>query len=151
MHAPGSRSARPLAVQVTDETGKPIPEASGSFHLPDAHGRASLRGLQVNRNSGRFQVRIVASREQARAGTVSFQYIAEPNSGAASPNRPAPRKAESGGHGKWAVVAAIAGGGAVAGLLAARSGRTPATAAVPPPAVIPTLTVGIPTVTVGKP
>jgi hypothetical protein len=170
VHAPGSRSAHPLAVQVTDETGKPVPEASVSFHLPeegpggtftnglrteiavtDARGRASLRGLQVNRTSGRFQVRIVASREQARAGTVSFQYIAEPNSGAASPNTPAHQKAESGGHGKWAFLAAIAGGGAVAGLLAARSGRTPAAAAVPPPAVTPTLSVGIPTVTVGKP
>jgi hypothetical protein len=167
VHAPGSRSAHPLAVQITDETGKPVPEASVSFHLPDngpggtftnglrteiattdARGRAALHGLQVNRISGRFQVRIIASREQARAGTVSFQYIAEPNSGAASPH-----KAESGGHGKWALMAAIAGGGAVAGLLAARSGSAAsgATAAPPPPAQGPTLTVGVPTTTVGKP
>jgi hypothetical protein len=169
VHAPGSRSARPLTVQVTDETGKPVPEASVSFHLPedgpggafpnglrteiavtDAHGRASLRGLQVNRNAGRFQVRIVASREQARAGTVSFQYIAEPNSGAASPNRPAGPRAES-RHGQWAFVAAIAGGGAVAGLLAARSGKTVPSAAAPAPPAVPTVTVGTPTITVGKP
>lgn len=170
VHAPGSRSAHPLAVQVTDETGKPVPEASVSFHLPeagpggtftnglrteiavtDARGRAALRGLQVNRVSGRFQVRIVASREQARAGTVSFQYIAEPGSGAASPNRPAQPKAEPARRGRLAFVAAIAGGGALAGLLAARSGRPPEATAVPPPAATPPLTVGTPTITVGKP
>jgi len=170
VHAPGSRSAHPLAVQVTDETGRPVAEAAVSFHLPDdgpggaftnglrteiattdARGRAVLRGLQLNRVSGRFQIRIVASREQARAGTVSFQYIAEPNSGAASPHHPATVNGVSKVHGKWALIAAIAGGGAVAGLLAARS---TATAAAPPTApAVPTttLTVGIPTVTVGKP
>ena len=119
--------------------------------VTDARGRAALRGLQVNRVSGRFQVRIVASREQARAGTVSFQYIAEPGSGAASPNRPAQPKAEPARRGRLAFVAAIAGGGALAGLLAARSGRPPEAAAVPPPAATPPLTVGTPTITVGKP
>jgi hypothetical protein len=170
VHAPGSRSAHPLAVQVTDETGKPVGEASVSFHLPDegpggtfpnglrteiavtdVRGRAALRGLQVNRVAGRFQVRILASREQARAGTVSFQYIADPASGAASPHRPAPQRAEKGGHGRWALIAAIAGGGAIAGLVAARSGRTPEGAAVPAPASVPAPTVGVPSFTLGKP
>lgn len=170
VHAPGSRSTHPLTVQVTDETGKPIPEASVSFHLPDEgpggaftnglrteiavtdfRGRASLRGLQVNKISGRFQIWIVASREQARAGTISFQYIAERNSGAASPHSPPPSKAESGGHGKWAFIAAIAGGGVLAGVLAARSAKSPAATPAPPPVAAPTTTVGIPTITVGKP
>ena len=39
--------------------------------------------MQLNRVPGRFQVRIIASKEQATAGTVSFQYIADPASGAA--------------------------------------------------------------------
>jgi len=67
-----------------------------SFHLPDngpggtftndlrtdvattdARGRCTVRAFQANRPSGRFQIRIVASKEQARAATVSFQYIGE--------------------------------------------------------------------------
>ena len=89
VHAPGSRSARPLTVEVTDETGRPVPGAAVSFHLPDegpggafanglrtevavtdAQGRVSLHGLQVNRMPGRFQIRVVANKEQARAGVV---------------------------------------------------------------------------------
>src|SRR5262245_13641328 len=96
VHVPGSRSSRPLTVEITEETGKPVADASVSFHIPedgpggtfpnglrtavattDARGRATVRGLQTNRNPGRFQIRIFASKEQARAGTVSFQYIGE--------------------------------------------------------------------------
>src|ERR1041384_1214450 len=102
VHVPGSRSSRPLTVEITDEIGKPVADAAVTFHLPDdgpggafpsglrtavvttdLRGRATLRGFQVNRNPGRFQIRIFASKEQARAGTVSFQYIAEAGSGAA--------------------------------------------------------------------
>src|ERR1044071_5355988 len=72
VHAPGSRSSRPLTVEVTDETGKPVPGAAVSFHLPedgpggafgnglrtevattDSHGRACLHGLQLNRSEER--------------------------------------------------------------------------------------------------
>jgi hypothetical protein len=89
-------------VEITEETGKPVAGAAVSFHLPedgpggtfvnglrtevvitDASGRASLHGLVANRIPGRFQIRILASKEQARAGTVSFQYVAEPRGGAA--------------------------------------------------------------------
>jgi hypothetical protein len=103
VQAPGSRSKRPLTVEVTDETGKPVEGATVSFHLPeegpggvfangmrtevavtDSHGHAGVHGLQLNRAPGRFQIRIVASKEQARAGMVSFQYIAGPGNGAAA-------------------------------------------------------------------
>jgi hypothetical protein len=169
VHAPGSRSTRPLTVEVTDETGKPVEGAAVSFHLPeegpggvfangmrtevavtDSHGHAAVHGLQLNRASGPFQIRIVASKEQARAGMVSFQYIAEPGSGAA-----APTAGLSHGYRKWIAVAVLAGGGAAAGILAAgRSGGAPAPAAPSvPPAPTPTitLTIGTPTITVGKP
>jgi hypothetical protein len=163
VHAPGSRGTRPLTVEVTDETGKPVEGAAVSFHLPeqgpggvfsngmrtevavtDSHGHASAHGLQLNRAPGRFQIRIVASKEQARAGMVSFQYIAEPGSGAA-----AAKAGSSHGHRKWIVVVAavLAGGGAAAAaiLVAGRAGSTPA------PAPTITLTIGAPTITVGKP
>jgi hypothetical protein len=149
VHAPGSRSGRPLTVAVTDETGRPVAGAAVSFHLPEdgasgtfanglrtavvttgLSGRASLYGLQVNRVSGRFALRIVASKEQARAGIVSFQYIGEGSGGrrpaapapAADSSVPAPRPASAAhGHSKWLIVAA------------------------------PTLSIGAPTVVVVKP
>jgi hypothetical protein len=166
VHAPGSRSARPVTVEVTDESGAPVAGAAVTFHLPaggpggtltnglrtdvavtDGQGRVSLRALQVNRIPGRFGIRIVASKEQARAGLISAQYVAEPRSGAASVSRK--------GKAKWVVVAALVGGGTAAGILAGRS--TGATAAAPPapPAAgaitAPPVTIGVPATTVGRP
>jgi hypothetical protein len=152
-------------VEVTDETGKPVEGAAVSFLLPedgpggifannihtdvavtDSHGHASVHGLQLNRASGRFMILIVASKEQARAGIASFQYIAEPGSGAA-----AATAGSSHGHRKWIVVALLAGGGAAAGILVAgRSGSTPAAAAAAPVPTV-TLTIGAPAITVAKP
>ena len=162
VHAPGSRSTRPLTVEVTDETGKPVEGAAVSFHLPDngpggifangmrtdvsvtdSHGHASVHGLQWNRDSGRFMILIVASKEQARAGMASFQYVAGTGSGTA-----AATAGRSHGYRKWILVALMVGGGAAAGILAAeRSGSTPAAT----PAAALTLTIGTPTITVGKP
>jgi hypothetical protein len=177
VYAPGARASRPLTVAVTDETGRPIAGAAISFHLPedgpsgtfpnglrtdvvttDERGRAVLRSMQLNRVPGRFEVRIIASKEQSTAGTVSFQYIADPASGAAiagAGNRgtrePRGVSARSHGHKKWILILAVAGGGAAA-LLASRSGGSGATngAAVNNPAPIPT-TIGAPTITVGRP
>src|SRR5689334_12590566 len=199
VHVPGSRSSRPLTVEITDETGKPVADAAVSFHIPDegpggtfpnglrtavattdARGRASLRGLQANRIAGRFQIRIFASKEQARAGTVSFQYIGEAGSSApvapartsvsrettrapASASReetpppppaaPVPHTAQAPARHRtrWLVMAALAGGGVVAGLLSAdRSGpgASPAPAASASP---PALSIGSPTISLGKP
>ena len=162
VHAAGSRNTLPLIVEVTDETGKPVEHAAVSFHLPDdgpggtflnglstdvaitdAAGRARVRGLRWNRIPGRFQIRIVASFEQVRAGLVSFQYIEGPAlSASAVP-------ATGHGHSKWLVVAALAAGGAAAGILFGHSsGATASTAAA---ASVPVLTIGPPTITVVKP
>jgi hypothetical protein len=162
VHAPGSRAARPLVVRVTDETGKPVAGAAVSFHLPedgpggvfagglrtevastDSGGLASVRGLRLNRNSGSFQIRIFASKEQARAGVISIQYIADARSGVAS-------KARSGRR-RWIAVAAVVGAGAAAGILAA--GRSDGASAQPPATAASSSapTIGQPTITVGKP
>lgn len=163
VHAAGSHNVRPLTVEVTDETGKPLEHAAVSFHLPDdgpsgiflnglhtevaitdAVGRASIRGLQWNRIPGRFQIRIVASFEQARAGLLSQQYIDGP---AGAPGR-ALLPAAHGGHTKWLAIAALTAGGAAAGILArhAHGGN----AATSPAATVP-VTVGTPVITVVKP
>jgi len=173
VNAAGARNARPLSVQVTDETGKPVEAASVSFHLPeegpggtfgnglrtdvtgtDNAGRANLHTMLLNRTPGRFAIRIVASKEQARAGIMSFQYIAEPKTGA-GPAGPA-KSGASWTHGplKWVVLGALAAGAGTAGvLLAGRSGS----AVVPAPAPTSTqpapatITIGSPSLSVGKP
>lgn len=166
VHLPGSRSTRPITVEITEETGKPVTGAAVTFHLPedgpggafvnglrtevvitDAHGRASLHGLLANRVPGRFQIRILASKEQARAGTVSFQYVAEPRGGVATASTaPAGRR-------KWIAVAAALAGVVVAGIVATRGGAASpaAAAAVPSAPVPPVLSIGTPSITVGKP
>jgi len=186
VHVPGSRISRPLTVEITDETGKPVADAAVTFHVPDEgpggnfpnglrtavvttdlRGRASLRGLQVNRIPGRFQIRIFVSKEQARAGTVSFQYIAETGSGAAkarttAPPVPAPREnetrpapassvppvAQASKHrrSRWFTIGALAAAGAASGFLAAGRAGTNSTTGSPS-----TLSIGTPTVVVGKP
>jgi len=89
-HAPGSHAGKPLTVEVTDATGKPVAGAKVSFQVPeegpsglftnglrtdlattDANGRAAVHGLQFNRVAGSFNVRITAAKEQARAGTIA--------------------------------------------------------------------------------
>jgi len=110
VHPPGARIAHPLTVEVTDETGRPVAGAAVSFQLPpegpsglfsnglrtdlvltDAAGHASLHSVQLNRTSGQFRIRITAVKEQARAGAVSTQYIAETrNALPAASSKPAP-------------------------------------------------------------
>jgi hypothetical protein len=168
VHQPGARSLRPISVEITEETGKPVAGAAVSFHLPesgpgglffnglrtevvitDAQGHATLHGMLANRTPGRFQIRILVSQEQARAGTISFQYIAEPRGGAASASAgPANRK-------RWIAVAAVLTGGALAGVAASRGSTAKAatiTAAASPAQVVTlAVSVGNPTITVGKP
>jgi hypothetical protein len=163
VHLPGSRSTRPITVEITEETGKPVAGAAVSFHLPedgpggafvnglrtevvvtDAHGRASLYGLLANRTPGRFQIRILASKEQARAGTVSFQYVAEPTGKAQAAASKTPA-----GHRKWIFVAAAVAGGAVA--VAVTRGGAASPAAATPNAPTPVFSIGTPVITVGKP
>ena len=168
VNAAGSRNTRPLAVEVTDETGKPVEGAAVSFHLPeegpggafgnglrtdvtltDARGRASLHTMQLNRTPGRFAIRIVASKEQARAGLVSFQYIAGTN--VAAPASAPKSGSIMRGPLKWVVLAALAGGAAA--LVAGRPG-TASTAPSPAASTVTTavsIGIGSPSITVGKP
>ena len=169
VHVPGTRDARAIAVVVTDETGRPVEGAAVSFHLPDQgpsgtfvnglhtevaitdeRGRAVVRSIEFNRVPGRFEIRIVASKEQARAGTVSFQYIGGTGMGATAPAPAAASSAKwkSGGHHrkKWLIIAAAAGLAAAGGTAALkRSAPAPAEASAP------MLSIGPPSVAVGKP
>jgi hypothetical protein len=97
-------------VELTDEAGRPVAGAGISFQLPpegpsglfsnglrtdlvltDGSGRASIHSMQLNRTGGQFRIRITAVKEQARAGAVSTQYIAENHNGAqAASGKPDP-------------------------------------------------------------
>jgi len=95
-HAAGARVAKPITIEVTDAAGQPVEGARTSFQLPeegpggvlwsglrtdlavtDSHGRATLRGFQLNKTPGPFNVRVTVAKEQARAGIVVRQRIGE--------------------------------------------------------------------------
>jgi hypothetical protein len=106
IHAPGEHVAKPVSVQVTDGTGRPVEGARVSFQVPlegpggvfssglgtdlaitDASGRATVRSLQLNRTAGRCLIRVTAAKEHARAGIVLQQYISDPGSARDSADR----------------------------------------------------------------
>jgi hypothetical protein len=161
VHVAGSRSARPLAVQVTDDLGRPVAGAAVSFRLPeegpgglfanrlrtevvvsDANGHATVRNVQLNNTPGTFQIRITAAKEQARAGTLARQFI-EGGGAAAKPKLSK----------RWILVGLVVGG--VAGGVGAGMAGKPAPARPVPPASLvmagPPVTVGTPVVSVGRP
>jgi hypothetical protein len=147
----GGRGARPIAVQVTDETGKPVEGAAVGFQLPDegasgvfanglrselvltdAEGRAAVRGMRWNRTSGPLQIRITASKGPARAGTIASAYVSDTVAARRS-NR------------KWVVLGIAAGaaaGGVAYGLSRSDSGSSPQ--AAPPRIGVPVITIGAP-------
>jgi hypothetical protein len=190
-YAAGSRATQPLVVEVTDETGKPLAGAAVSFHFPeqgpsglfvnglrtdlaitDAGGRASIRSFQLNRTAGSFQLRIVASKDQARAGIVSSQNIAEPKNGPAIPTgnpiaARAPTDSQASGERKtpvrpvvtrprhsarkWVLIGLVVAGAAAGGTVARSRASFPGTQAAVTATTAPNLGVGIPIVTLVNP
>ncbi len=160
----GTRATRGLTVLVTDETGKPVADAAVSFRLPEdgpsgvfnsglrtevittgADGKATVWGMQWNKNSGPVEIRITAVKDQARAGLISTQYLSD---------SVAPK---AGGDGvfstshksrtKWILIAAAAGG-AAAGVLLLRSHSGASTDANTSSTGV---VIGSPTITIGHP
>ncbi len=110
-HSPGAH-AKPLTVEVTDATGRPVAGARVSFQVPgegpggvfanglrteiaitDSSGHATAHGLQLNRTEGTFAIRITAAKEQARAGTIARQSIGNADAQIESADRKAPTPA----------------------------------------------------------
>ncbi|MCC6537815.1 MAG: hypothetical protein IT162_09715 [Bryobacterales bacterium] len=182
IHTAGSRSNQPIVVVLSDEAGRLVEGASVSVRLPDEaptglfangmrtdialtgpDGRVVIRGIQWSRAAGPVQLRITASKGEARAGILSTQYITEPSGAQASrrgpdpatgPPRP-PARIEQPSRSKWILLAALIGGAAAGGVAAAARGGSTAPGAPPavtPPAVVqPSATIGSPTITVGRP
>ena len=160
----GTRATHGLTVLVTDEAGQPVSNATVSFRLPDsgpsgvfssglrtelvttgADGHASAWGIQWNKTPGPVEIRITAVKDQARAGIISTQYlgdtVAAPKSGGEGVFT-----ASHKGHGKWILIAVVAGG-AAAGLA---FGRSPGPRATVAPTV-PGVSIGNPSINVGHP
>ena len=160
----GSRATRGLAVQVSDDTGKPVDAAAVSFQLPGdgpggsfggggkteivttkADGIATVWGMQWNRTPGAFEIKVTASKGQARAGIAVTQYLNDTG-------------AKAGGEGtfktshhlptKWLIIGAVVGGGAAAGI--GLRGSSSKSMAAPGPTTTP-LQIGTPIISVGPP
>jgi hypothetical protein len=171
----GAKATRPITVQITDETGKPVSGAGVTFRLPEESptgffdtglkseiqitsddGRASAWGIVWGDAAGPVKIRVTATKDVARAGTIVSQFVTASTTAAvgvvaAKPvvhNEPvvAPRKKSN----RWWVVGLAGGGAIAAGILAGRGGAAAATSnpTVPP---LPSISIGQPTITVGKP
>jgi hypothetical protein len=180
VHTVGTRANQPILLFVSDETGRPVEHATVSIRLPEegasglfvnglrtdvilsgADGRVVLRGIQWNQTPGPVQLRITASKGDARAGTVSTQYLTEPaalkTARSSEPVRGNPRV--EGSRSKWVLVAALVGAAAAGGMVAAvRGGSGSPSPVAPPPAAItappipqPVLSIGAPIVVIGRP
>lgn len=164
VHRAGARAGRPLMVQVTDETGKPVTEATVSFRLPEqgpsgvfpndlktdvvvtgSDGRASVSGMRWNETPGAFEIRITASKGQIRAGTVTAQYISGTAKADQTQQGSMPGSGDS--RSKWIVIGAIAAGAAAGGLIwgLSRSSGNGGGATPAPPQI------GNPSIIVGRP
>jgi hypothetical protein len=179
VHTIGARASQALVVRITDESGRPVAGASVSFRLPDEgpsgifqtglrtevaaagpDGKVAIRGIQWNRLAGPLQIRITANKGEARSGMVSAQYLTEPATTAKKGQEPIqavlPQIKIGPSRSKWTVLAVLIGGAAAGGVAAAanRGSRAPGAPPGPPPpaAVIqPSVTIGPPSIAIGKP
>ncbi|MEO7143202.1 MAG: hypothetical protein ABI165_06815 [Bryobacteraceae bacterium] len=161
----GSRATRGLTVEVTDETGKPVENATVSFQLPEngpggvfstgsrteivatrADGRATVWGMRWNRTPGAFEIRITAIKSQIRAGTLSSQYLSDSAAPAAGVSGPGFTVRHS--H-KWLYIGLVAAAAAGGGLAVGRSHSSSTAAASS--ATATGLSIGTPTVIIGGP
>jgi len=159
----GARATRGLTVLVTDEAGKPVPNAAVSFRLPDsgpsglfstglrteivntgADGRASIWGMQWNKTPGPIEIRITAIKDQARAGIISTQYLNE----TAAPQASSEGTFKTSHHSKtkWVIIGALAGGAAAAGMMFGQSHSAAPVATAPAG-----ISIGSPSIIVGHP
>jgi hypothetical protein len=158
----GSRATRGITVAVSDETGRPIPDATVSFRLPDEgpsgafstgsktevittrqDGRASVWGMRWNRTPGTMQIRITAVKDGVRAGIMSTQYLSDSQPSAQQGGRMARPS-----HSRLLLISLAVSGAAAGGLAMGLSRGTAATSATTP---VTALSIGRPSVIVGAP
>jgi hypothetical protein len=161
VHIVGSRGSAVLTVEVIDETGKPVENAAVSFRLPASgpggvfssglatdvaitgrDGRVALSKVRFNKTAGPFEIRVTAVKGQIRAGTVIARQLASSEDA-----RTASQAAYRGPRKRLKVILLVAGaaaGSVAAGLALGRRSSTPVSSA-------DSLSIGVPTVTIGTP
>lgn len=176
MHTAGAKASRPITVQVTDETGKPVPGAGVTFRLPEesptgffdtglkseiqitaADGRASAWGIVWGEATGPVKIRVTATKDVARAGLIVSQFVSAPATAAVGvvAAKPVvhndtvvtPKKKSN----RWWVIGLAGGGALAAGVLAGRGGAAVGSSSSPGAVAIPSVSIGRPTITVGRP
>jgi hypothetical protein len=176
VHTAGAKASRPITVQVTDETGKPVPGVGVTFRLPEesptgffdtglkseiqitaADGRASAWGIVWGEAAGPVKIRVTATKDVARAGLIVSQFVSAPATAAVGvvAAKPVvhndtvvtPKKKSN----RWWVIGLAGGGALAAGVLAGRGGAAVGSSSSPGAVAIPSVSIGQPTITVGKP
>ncbi len=165
----GSRATRGVTVLVSDQSGRPVEGATVSFSLPSggpggvfasgvrteiattrADGQASVWGMRWNRTPGPFELRIMAIKGQARAGTSAVQSLAVRSMNDAPAAQAAGRLPRGGsGNHKILWISLAAGAAAAVGIAGAGFAKTntPAGAAAPSGSSVQ---IGTPTIIVGR-
>lgn len=160
VYAPGSRATRGITLEITDETGRPVPGVAVSFLLPDEgasgvflnggraeivntgeDGRATVWGMRWNKVPGSVRVRITAAKSGVRAGLIVTQQL-DPSASVQT------GAARHGGRSRMLLITLAVAGAAGAGLAAGalRGGGSAATTT--PTAAT---SIGTPTVIIGAP
>lgn len=162
VYGTGSRATRGIAVLVTDERGRPMPDVAVSFVLPPdgpsgvfasgnrnevvttrQDGQAVVWGMRWNKIAGTVEVKIMAMKEQVRAGVVSTQYLSDAPTVAHTSGL-----SRGGSHSKLWIAALAVAGAAGGGLAMGMSHGAAAPASVAP---VTPLSIGRPNVIVGAP
>ena len=156
--------ARRFLIRVKDAAGRPVPQVSVTFRLPesgpsgwfasglkaesmmtDSRGEARVSGIRWNDEPGELAIAVVASSGARRAES---RIPVEISATLAAPRPPAVGGSSSAR--KWILIAGVAVG-AVAGLALARGGGGgSSTSATVQPVIVPP-TIGTPTITIGRP
>ncbi len=167
VYSAGGRATRGVAVQVTDETGKPVADAAVSFRLPDqgptgefssggkteivktgVDGRAEVWGMQWGKQTGSLEMKVTAAKGETRGGVVCPLYLSDAPVLKTSLDRD-PGPVHKVGHSKkklWIGIALAAGASiAVAGIASGKPAATSAPAAVSAP------TINAPTISITHP
>jgi hypothetical protein len=150
------RAARDLELQVNDEKGTPVADASVSLALPsqgatgtfangssmvtamtDTRGQAVIKGFRPNDVPGKLQIAVTASYRGRTGHAVITQF-----------NMAVEKASQKSGHGKLVIILAVVGVAAAAGAYAAlgRSSSPP-----PAPPAVPAIVITPGAGTVGAP
>jgi hypothetical protein len=173
VYAPESRTPG-LAVEVTDELGKPVPDAVVSVRLPDdgaggsfanglsseivttgPQGRAVTSPVRWNRVTGTVEIRVTAVKGKLRAGTLATCEISDsaPGKGNAPQGQPRPVSRKRFPL-KWVAIGAAAlAAAAGVGLAKGRSGGANggSGSGTDPGSSTSGVQIGAPVITIGKP